>query len=53
MAVKIFFYYAYKDEALLDQLKTQLKPLQRQGFIDVWHDCDISAGTEWKQEISQ
>src|SRR5437588_5985404 len=53
MQVKIFFCYAREDEALLNKLKAQLKPLQRQGFIDIWHDRDISAGTEWEREISQ
>ena len=53
MPVKIFFCYAHEDEALLDQLKRYLKPLQRQGLIDVWHDRDISPGTEWEQEISK
>src|SRR5713101_6405857 len=53
MSVKIFFCYAHKDEALLNQLKVHLIPLQRQGLIDIWHDRDISAGTEWEQEISQ
>ena len=53
MAVSIFFCYAHEDEALLNKLKTYLKPLQRQGLIDVWHDRDISAGTEWEQEISE
>jgi hypothetical protein len=27
--------------------------LQRQGLIGVWHDSDISPGTEWEQEISK
>ncbi len=53
MTVKIFFCYAREDEALLNKLKTHLRPLQRQGLIDVWHDRDISAGAEWEQEISQ
>jgi hypothetical protein len=53
MTVKIFFCYAREDEALLNKLKAHLRPLQRQGLIDVWHDRDISAGTEWEQEISQ
>src|SRR5271157_300886 len=51
MPVKIFFCYAHEDEALLNKLKRHLRPLQRQGLIDVWHDRDISAGTEWEQEI--
>ena len=51
MAVKIFCCYAHEDEALLNQLKRHLIPLQRQGLIDVWYDRDINAGTEWEQEI--
>ena len=43
--------YAHEDQKLLNKLKAHLKPLQRQGLIDVWHDRDISAGTEWEQEI--
>ena len=53
MAVKIFCCYAHEDEALLKKLKTQLRPLQRQGLVDVWYDRDISAGTEWEQEIKE
>src|SRR2546421_1126439 len=53
MAVKIFFCYAHEDEALLKKLKTHLRPLQRQGYIDVWHDRDITAGAEWEREISE
>ncbi|MBV9689061.1 MAG: TIR domain-containing protein [Ktedonobacteraceae bacterium] len=53
MSVKIFFCYAHEDEDLLNKLKSHLRPLQRQGLIDVWHDRDISAGTEWEREISQ
>src|SRR5579884_1091889 len=51
MAVKIFFCYAHEDEELLKKLKAHLKPLQRQGLLDVWHDRDISAGAEWEKEI--
>ena len=53
MSVSIFFCYAHEDEALLNKLKSHLRPLQRQGLIAVWHDRDISAGTEWEQEIKQ
>ncbi len=51
MPVSIFFCYAREDEALLKKLKVHLSPLQRQRLISVWHDRDISAGTEWEQEI--
>lgn len=53
MPVKIFFCYAREDELLLNQLKKHLRPLQRQGLIDVWHDREISAGTEWEHEINR
>jgi hypothetical protein len=53
MPVTIFFCYAREDETLLNKLKSHLRPLQRQGLIDVWYDRDISAGTEWEQEIKQ
>lgn len=53
MAIRIFFCYAHEDEALLIQLKAQLKPLEQQGMIETWYDGKISAGTEWKQEIGQ
>src|SRR5437764_9084113 len=51
--VTLFYSYAHEDEVLLNKLKAHLRPLQRQGLIDVWHDRDISAGTEWEQEISK
>lgn len=53
MPITVFFCYARKDKALLDDLKAHLRPLQRQGLIELWDDGDISAGTEWEKEISQ
>ena len=53
MPAKIFFCYAREDEQYLNKLKAYLRPLQRQGMIDVWHDRDISAGTEWESEIKK
>jgi hypothetical protein len=53
MPVKIFFCYAHEDEELLNKLKTHLRPLQRQGLIDIWYDRDISAGTKWEEEIEK
>src|SRR2546425_6936853 len=49
--LEIFCCYAHEDEALLNKLKTHLKPLQRQGLIDIWYDRDITAGTEREREI--
>ena len=49
--IQIFFCYAREDEILLSKLKAHLRPLQHQGLIDVWHDREISAGSEWEREI--
>src|SRR6266496_6530489 len=51
MPFKIFFCYAREDEQLLNKLKNHLFPLKRTRLIDVWHDRDISAGTDWEQQI--
>lgn len=52
-AIKIFCCYAHADEQLLKKLRDHLKPQQRQGLIQIWHDRDISAGTEWELEIEE
>src|SRR6266704_2132576 len=53
MSISIFFCYAHEDETLLKKLKAHLRPLQRQGLITVWYDRDISAGSEWEQQIKE
>ena len=40
---KVFFSYSHKDEALRDQVETQLALLKRQGAIETWHDRRIGA----------
>src|SRR5438477_1063444 len=52
-AIGTFCCYAREDKVLLDELKTHLSLLQRQNTIHMWHDSDISPGTEWKQEIHE
>ena len=53
MPVKVFCCYAREDEALLKKLKTHLLPLERTGLIEMWHDGDIRAGSEWEKEIDK
>jgi hypothetical protein len=48
---EIFFCYAREDEKLRIELEKQLNILKRQGFINFWHDREISAGKEWEREI--
>jgi tetratricopeptide (TPR) repeat protein len=52
-AIEIFFCYAREDEELLKGLEKQLHALKLQGIIDVWHDRQISAGSDWEREIDK
>jgi len=52
-AIKIFYSYAHEDKKLRDKLEKHLSILRHQHHILDWHDREISAGTEWEQEISQ
>ena len=47
----VFFSYSHADEALRDQLETQLAMLKRQGVIQAWHDRRIGAGEHFAQAI--
>jgi serine/threonine protein kinase len=49
----VFISYSHKDDKLRHSLSNHLRPLERQGLIDQWHDRKITAGQEWKGEIDQ
>src|SRR5918997_4147517 len=49
--IEVFVSYAHKDEALWHELEKHLALLRRQGVITTWYDRQISAGSEWAQEI--
>ncbi len=49
--VYVFFSYARQDKALRDKLEDHLSNLKYRGLISTWHDREISAGTEWIQQI--
>jgi tetratricopeptide (TPR) repeat protein len=51
--VEIFYSYAHEDEKLCNELQKHLANLKRQGLITDWYDRDISAGTEWDDEIEE
>ena len=51
--VKVFIYYAHKDEDFKDQLNRRLKYFEREKIIEVWDDRDILPGQDWHGEISE
>jgi len=52
-ALRLFYSYSHKDEALRDELETHLKLLQRQRIISTWHDRRILPGDEWDKKIDE
>lgn len=51
--VRVFYSYSHKDEKHRSKLETHLKPLNREGVIDTWHDRKITAGEKWDASIAQ
>src|SRR5919199_1433076 len=50
-AIEVFVSYSHKDEALWHELENHLALLRRHGVITTWYDRQITAGSEWAQEI--
>ena len=48
---KVFISYSHKDTRWLDRLRVHLKPIEREGIIDLWDDTKIAAGVQWKGAI--
>jgi len=49
----LFISYSRKDKECLDRLLVHLKPLEKEGVIDLWVDTKLSAGDKWKARIEE
>ena len=49
----VFVSYSHKDAAFLDRLRIHLRPLEKQGLMDLWDDTKIEAGDRWKAAIEE
>ncbi len=49
--IEVFVSYSHRDEVLHDELAKHLRPLEREGVIQRWHDRRLTAGTEFGDEI--
>ncbi len=49
----VFISYSHSDRDFLDRLIVHLKPLEREGLIDLWVDTRLRAGDRWKKEIEK
>ena len=50
---RLFVSYSHSDKQFLDRLMIHLRPLERKGMVDLWADTRITAGADWKAQISQ
>ncbi len=51
--VKIFISYSHEDERFRRELVKHLKPLEREGVIELWSDRMIDSGDEWRRAIDK
>ena len=49
--IEVFFSYAHEDEGLMDEVRRQLIVYEREKYIRKWHDRQIPAGSEWRNQI--
>jgi len=53
-SLKVFISYSKSDKTGVEnELKPDLKNLERKGKIRTWYDGDLLAGSEWDEEIRQ
>lgn len=48
---RIFISYSHKDRKALKELQTMLKPVTRDGQLELWDDTRIQPGDDWFKEI--
>jgi len=51
--LKLFLSYSHNDEKELNELRKDLKLMERNGLIRIWHDRAISPGDKWEESILQ
>jgi TIR domain len=50
---RVFVSYSHRDRKWLDRVKVHLKPLVREGAIELWEDTRITAGVDWRAELKR
>jgi TIR domain len=50
---KVFISYSHSDGEYLDRLLVHLKPLEKEGLIELWVDTRLRAGDKWRKEIEK
>ncbi len=47
----VFISYSHVDRPYMERLLVHLKPLEKEGLIDLWVDTRLKAGDLWKKQI--
>ncbi|MGH3696419.1 MAG: DUF4062 domain-containing protein [Pseudonocardiaceae bacterium] len=48
---RIFVSYSHRDRTWCEQLRVHLRPIERDGLVDLWEDTRIAAGEIWRNDI--
>lgn len=48
---KIVVSYSHLDKEWLERIRVHLRPIERQGLIELWDDTRIRPGMSWREEI--
>lgn len=51
--LKLFLSYSHKDESSIDELRKDLRVMERNGQIRPWYDRALTAGDKWEESILQ
>jgi internalin A len=51
--LKLFLSYAHTEEKYVNQLRKDLKLMERNGLIRTWYDRALTAGEKWERRILQ
>jgi len=49
----VFVSYSHKDSAFLTRLQVHLRPLEREGLVELWDDTRLAAGDRWRAAIEE
>lgn len=49
---RVFVSYSHRDRRHLNRLQVHLRPIEREGLIDLWDDTRLTPGSQWRREIA-